>query len=254
MKTKKIAILYGVVGIIGLVLILQHILAFTPHDYFYIQNPNIEKYVGVNVVSAWADMSFFTYHTLIFFSIWSILYFVSVVFKVDRLYNFLYKRWIICFVFTNYVITVLIYSLFEILSPTNLGLYNINEPMAWHNFGTNILVHYVIFIFAFILYVKSETNGNITTKEIIINVTYLVIYYLVVKLTGMFCYQIEWYPYPIFDAGSMSLLFGLGGSKPFVGVILLIVSNMAILALYLSLLIGFSKIKSKQILNKKTDK
>lgn len=47
-----------VLGIIEIWIVLDHIIQFTPHDYFYIQHPDITKYVGTNVVSRFADLTF----------------------------------------------------------------------------------------------------------------------------------------------------------------------------------------------------
>lgn len=210
MKKELVLNIIGIIlGLFGIYLFIDHITGFTPHDYFYIQNPNIKLYVGVNVVSAWADLSFFTYHTLIFFSLWLIGYHLSKILKNKKLINFFTNKALVVFVCGNYLITVVFYTIFELASgnPT-FGLYS-NSFEAVYNFITNILVHYILFIVVIIVFLKVNVTGEIRKKHYLLMGGYFVLYYLYVKLTGMFMYKIEWYPYPIFDILSICNLIGI---------------------------------------------
>lgn len=222
-----------IIGILGLIIFFERIIAFSGHEYFYLQNPGIEKYVGVNVVSRWADLSFFTYHTLIFFSVFCILQFIGNIFKIKKINDFIYRKDVLNFITTNYVITCFCYTLFELLSgnPT-FGLYA-NVPHAWHSFGTNIIVHYVFFCFAIINFLVIKSNNKFSKKSYLYITLYLLIYFLVVKLTGMYCYRIIWYPYPIFDSESLCNMIGIEGINKVISIILLIVVDIVIYLLYL---------------------
>jgi len=188
-----------VIGISALALFLEHILLFTPHDYFYEANPGITYYVGVNVVSEWADLSYFTYHTIIIFGIWCICFSVSDCFNIEKLKHFVCHGSVITFIFTNYLITSLLYTVFELTSGNiTFGLYALNRK-AIHNFGTNILGHYIFFIIMIIIFIKSKFYGKVKNRHLIMMSCYVFIYYLYVLITGKFMYCIEWYPYPIFD-------------------------------------------------------
>lgn len=192
-------ILFIIIGVSALYLFIDHIAKFTPHDYFYDANHGIEYYVGVNVVSRWADLSFFTYHTIILFGVWFILYGISGLFKLEKLNFFLINKNLITFIFTNYLITTFMYTFFELTSGNiTFGLYA-NTPKAIHNFGTNILGHYIFFIIILIAFIKIEPVGVYKKKTLIFISFYVFIYYLYVLITGKFMYKIEWYPYPIFD-------------------------------------------------------
>ncbi len=196
-------------GIIGLWLFLSHMLHFSFPIYFYNQNPDIKFYYGTNVVSMWADLSFFSYHTLIFFSLWCILYAVSNFFNFKKLQNILKNTYIISFVFTNYVLTVILYTFFELTAENiTFGLYA-NVPLAYHNLGTNIIVHYLYFIFSLILFLKIKTTKKTNKFAKFFPLIYLIIYFIVVKILGKFAYVIEWYPYVIFDAKSLGQIFGI---------------------------------------------
>ena len=85
-------------GIISLWLVLNHIIHFEYPDYFWRANPDIQTYVGINVVSKWSDFSFFTYITMILFGIWCILIAISKLFNLEkinsRLVSMLYFRWL----------------------------------------------------------------------------------------------------------------------------------------------------------------
>lgn len=118
MKRKElfINILIGICGIIALWIVISHIAHFEYPDYFYNKKPNIDSYVGINVVSPFADFSFFTYLTIIIFGSWCILFSLSQIFKLEKLNNFLRARNLVCFVYCNYIMTITLYTLFELCS------------------------------------------------------------------------------------------------------------------------------------------
>ena len=230
-----------IVGICALALFIEHISMFTPHDYFYTVNPEINYYVGVNVVSAWADFSFFTYHTIILFGLWCVGYSISDCFKLKKLNHFMKHGSVITFVFTNYLITTLLYTVFELTSGNiTFGLYALTGK-AIHNFGTNILGHYVFFIIMLIIFIKIKPSGNIKNKHFAFMSCYILTYYFYVLISGKFMYQIEWYPYPIFDTYS---LFGVRLS-PYFEIPILIFIAVVLSAGYFFLLkiISYFKIK-----------
>lgn len=236
----------AVVGVLALWLFIDHILGFDEHEYFFIQNPGIEKYCGTNVVSPWADFSFFTYHTLIFFGIWLIGLFFSFILKSDKLKDFFTHEATVVFVLTNYTITCVLYTAFELSSgnPT-FGLYALNNN-AIHNLGTNILAHYVFYIFALLIGFKVRTKHAMKRRHVIIMLVYLLLYCLAVKITGKYCYRIEWYPYPIFDSQSLWQMLGLQNYVPLQGIFLLAFVYIVLLVGYILLLLGFRRLKRKQ--------
>lgn len=241
MKNKFINISYLIFGICAMWLVVDHITKFSFPDYFYNENPGIEFYVGINVVSAWADFSFFTYHTIILFSIWCILYSLSNFFKLEKLNCFIKHKAILVFLFTNYLITTVLYTFFELSSGNiTFGLYATNSK-AFHNFGTNILGHYVFFVIMLITFIKIKTQGNIKNKYLIYMSSYIFSYYLYVLLTGRFMYKIEWYPYPIFDSYS---LFGKR-LEVFLEIPLLLILDGILTLIYFFLLKGLAKFKTK---------
>ena len=239
-------------GIVSLWLVISHIAHFEYPDYFWHANPDIKTYVGVNVVSKWADFSFFTYITMLLFGIWCILLSISKLFNLQKMNKFLTQDWLVCFIFVNYVFTTLLYTVFQI-SSGDFGLYSTVKPVAWHNFGTSILGHYIFFVISLIIYIKinSQEQISIRNKKIghITSSIFLGVYYLVVKLTGEFAYQIRWFPYIIFDAKSFDTTLGIQNYT--LSVILLIICMFALFTIYqltFSLLLRF---KQKQR-NKKT--
>ncbi len=246
-SAKKIIynILMLLCGLVGLWLFLSHMLHFSFPDYFYTNNPSLDFYYGTNVVSMWADLSFFTYHTLIFFSLWCILYAISNLFNFKKLNTFLINPYVMSFVFTNYVVTVVLYTLFELTSGNiTFGLYA-NVPLAYHNLGTNIISHYVYFIFALILFLKVKSYKTKNRGLSLFPICYLLLYYIIVKLTGKFAYNIEWYPYIIFDATSIGKIFGVTN---YVACVFILISVLLIIGVaYMLLYRSFVNFKIKQI-------
>ena len=226
MKNKILSIVNILIGLIGLWIVLDHILKFTPHDYFYINNPGITYYVGINVVGMIADLSYFTYHTMIIFSVWTFLLGTSSILKFKKINKIFCHRSVVIFITTNYLITSFLYTIFELTSgnPT-FGLYEISNK-AIHNFGINIIGHYLLFFYNIFLFVKLKFNGDINKKHYFIMVSYLIVYYLYVKITGLYMYEIVWYPYPIFDCRS---LFGLSNDALIIYDILLIITILFII-------------------------
>ncbi len=238
-------------GILGIVLFLMHILGFKPHDYFFEANPGIEKYIGTNVVSMAADLSFFTYHTLIFFCIWLILFAISELFPLKKLNIFLRKRSIVSFVTVNYIITAVLYTVFELSSGNiTFGLYAL-IPAAIYNFVTNIIIHYVFFMLSLTVFFNVRTDNmeyTIRQKAICVGAptVYLLIYLTAVKTAGMNCYKIIWYPYPIFDADALAkIIIPFSVSEKF-KILLLIMVLILIFTAYLSLYIFLMHYKRKQ--------
>lgn len=243
MKAKINNLFYLITGICAIWLVADHILKFSYPDYFYNANQGIEYYVGVNVVSMLADFSFFTYHTIILFGVWCILYSISDYFSLTKLKNFTKHKAVITFLFTNYLVTTVLYTIFELTSGNiTFGLYA-NTPKAIHNLGTNILGHYVFFIVMLVSYIKIKTCGVIKKKYFIYMSGYIFIYYIYVLITGRFMYNIEWYPYPIFDTFA---LFGKRLAWYFEIPILLVIAVIMTIGYYYVLNL-INKLKIKDI-------
>lgn len=209
MRNKHIGFLSIIFGILAMWLVVDHVSNFSFPEYFYVNNPGITYYVGVNVVSPIADFSFFTYHTLIMFSVWTLALGISILFGLKRLYGFCVHKSVMVFIFVNYLITSVLYTVFELTSGNvTFGLYALNGA-AIRNFLTNILGHYVFFLFALFVFVKVKSQGTCEKKHFLSMSAYIFLYLIYVKLSGMYFYVIEWYPYPIFDLQAISRLIGL---------------------------------------------
>ncbi len=252
MENKESKIKFGwyyfclLIGIAVVWLIVDRITGFEYPQYFYDANEGITQYVGTNVVSQWADFSFFAYQTMIFFALWLLLLFVGYMLKWTKLRRMLTHEATVTFILTNYTITTVAYTIFELTSgnPT-FGLYAYNNE-AIHNFGTNILAYYVFYIIALIIGFRIETHGKLKAKHITVFILYLLAYYAAVKITGMYCYDIEWYPYVIFDA---KILWETYFSAPYDATqayALLVGIGLVLIFLYYGLLRFFSSMKQKQ--------
>ena len=78
--------------------------------------------------------------------------------------DFLTQDWLVCFIFANYIFTTLLYTVFQI-SSGDFGLYSTVKPVAWHNFGTSILGHYIFFVISLIMYNKINSQEQISIKN-----------------------------------------------------------------------------------------
>jgi len=240
---KSVVTINFIFGIIAIVLVIQHVAAFIPHDYFYNQNPTLTLFSGVNVVSRWADFSFFTYHTVIFYGLWAVGLFFAYSLKLKSI-SFFTNSTVVTFVLTNYILTAVIYTAFELLSgnPT-FGLYALNGK-AIHNFGTNILAHYVICAVCAITCLKIKTQGEIKPRHVLIILAYLIIYCIAVKLTGRYCYKIEWYPYPIFHGDLLMAMLGITSYNVGIKIICIFIVFAFLAIAYFLIFFVVSKIKA----------
>ncbi len=236
---------YLLLGAAAIWLFADHVAGFRYPQYFYDANEGIRKYIGVNVVSRWADFSYFTYQTLLFFAAWMLLLFVSYTLKWQKLHRFLTHEATVTFILTNYTVTSVLYTVFELSSGTpTFGLYA-HTNAAIHNFGTNIVAHYVLYLFALGIGLKTETNGRLRKRHTALFVLYLLAYYIGVKITGMYFYEIEWYPYILFDAEALwKTFFKLPYDKT-LGYVFLAGIGIAAIVLYTLLLRLFSACKQQ---------
>ena len=240
---RKNVIFYLALGIVGLILFIWVSIRVDGQEWFFKAYPDVKLYYATNVVSGWANFAYFTYLSLILFSLWCVLYFVAFIFKSDKLLGFLKNEATVTFITANYVISCIFYTVFALLqSPPNFSLYNIREPYAWFSFSTNIIIHY--FYTAFVLVMFFKIDVNISKRKIyhLIPLLYMLVYYAIVKVTGMYVYRIEWYPYPIFHPQFMNEIFGIEGSNP-IGYLFMVVACAILLVCYYGLYFGALKLK-----------
>ena len=254
-KSKYIclSVAFILCAVFALWIFVDHICGWKPQPWAL--TPQTTVYCGVNVVSPWADFAFFTYQTLIFFGVWCVLSGVALIFKAsgvkaaDRLVAFAFYKYVKSFVLSGYAITCVVYTAFELIwASDSFGLYDARVAAAWHNFGTNLAVHYALFAACVALYFVSPTCGKRIALPYVIVAAYAVTYVVAVKLTGAYCYSIEWYPYPIFHTSTIMQVVGIENRA--VATCLLVVVFVAIGALY-GLVFGViaelvSKVTTKQ--------
>lgn len=189
------------VGAIGWWLFLSHMLHYKHYPY-YIEH--FDLYTGNNVVSKWADFSYFTYHTLLFFSTWSLMYGAASLVGLKKLKRFLQKSTVLSFVFLNYCATALLYTAFELAArPVTFGFYA-NVPLAYHSLGTNLIAHYLYFALALLAFLKVPAERGRPRIALPLALSYLAVYLAAVKIAGEFAYPIRWFPYPVFDLESFT--------------------------------------------------
>lgn len=242
---KIICILMILCAVLVFWVFVDSVANFVYPSHFYKRHPEIELFIGQNVVSAWANFAFFTHITMLLWGIWALMFAICKLCKCNNgIFEFLQNDTVMCFVFVNYLMTAVLYTVFTLGSGDfTFGLVP-NMALGWHCFGTNILSHYVIFAFAVYIFYKLPTSQGNISWAMIGSGTMLAVYYFVVKLTGEFAYNIRWFPYVIFDAKSFGALFGITNYA--VSVALLVVACVAVLGLYLWAYKYFIEFKRKQ--------
>lgn len=194
-------------AILGLSIIATHMIFFLYANYIN-EHPDVTTQIGVNVVSPWADFSFFTYITVIIFSLWCIGYALSNIFSWQRLNNFLRKDTLLSFVFCNYLLTISLYTFYQLFEELPFGWFG-NHPISWLSLFASIILHYILFAVECVIFVKVRPIHSNHKKGHIYSATFLLTYYLIVKIVGEFAFPIRYFPYIIFDAQSIGNFVGI---------------------------------------------
>lgn len=195
------------------------------------------------MVSGWANFAYFTYLGLILFSLWCILYFFAFFFNSEKLLGFLKNEATVTFVTANYMISCIFYTVFALMeSPPTFSLYDIHAPYAWFSFSTNIIIHYVYTAFVLVMFFQIDVQRAKRKIFHLIPLFYMLVYYALVKVSGMYVYRIEWYPYPIFHPQFMNEIFGIEGSNP-IGYLFMVIACAILLVFYYGLYYGAIKLK-----------
>lgn len=189
------------VSCLGLAIFIEHLLGYQYQEWFY-ENGIYDPYTNVNVVSRWADFSFFTYISLIIFCLWGIVRFISIVFRLERLYKIVNNSYLILFICLNQFNVCLLYTISQVAFKGTFGWWD-NSPRSLHSLGTNIAVHYFITAIG-IVYFLIHNFEKVKFKKCLLFLIFFTIYGIIVKIAGMHCYVFEWYPYPIFTKDALA--------------------------------------------------
>ncbi len=199
-KIKKreyvLTVILFLISCFGLAIVAEHIAGYEYQEWFF-KNGIHDPYTNVNVVSRWADFSFFTYLSLILFCLFGILKFVACIFKTEKLNRIVNNSYFVFFICLNQFIVLLLYTISQIVFKGNFG-WGGHSPRAYHSFGTNLVTHY-FFTTVAIIYFFIHKFDKIEFKKCLYFLIFFPVYGTIVKLTGMYCYTFEWYPYPIFS-------------------------------------------------------
>lgn len=247
MKKKEILISSVLLcfSVLGLALFIDHIVRFVPADYFYKDGVPLDPYTNVNVVSRWANFSYFTYLSLIMFCLFGIAKFFSTIFghKIDRLKRITDSPYVIIFVCVNQFFVLIVYTASEIAFGGKFGWYG-NNFGSIYSLVTNLIIHYLITSVAIIYFFT--VKAKVTPKYCLWYAAFFVVYGIAVKITGMYCYRFEWYPYPFFSAEGLWHKIFVGKEYNEVAAVILDIAVIAIIAaIYAVTVFAACKIISK---------
>lgn len=217
---------------LGLAIFTELVVNFEYPEEFY-QEEYFNRFTTINVVSRWANFSFFTYWSLIIFSLWGIFKFIATIFKIEKLQRIVNNSYLVLFVCLNQAIVMILYTVYQLAFDGSFSYYG-PYPRSYHSLGTNLTVHYVITIIA-IVYFFFHKFEKIQFKKCLIFLVFLVIYGTLVKITGMYCYSFDWYPYPIFSREAIwHTIFGnFNNYHPILALVILIFVLILLIAIYL---------------------
>ncbi len=233
---------------LGIAIFVEHIAGYEYQEWFY-KNGIYNPYTNVNVVSRWADFSFFTYISLILFCLFGILKFIAYIFKIAKMNKIVNNSYLVFSLCLNQFIVILLYTLSQIVFKGTFGWWD-HSPRSYHSLGTNLTVHYFITIVA-IIYFFIHKFDKIEFKKCLYFLIFFLIYGIIVKITGMYCYTFEWYPYPIFSKKALwHALFGtFENYNSVLAFVMLMFTIALIIGIYL--LFTFLAIKCINLKNKK---
>ena len=199
-KTFWCAFVYFCIAVVAIGLFIYRICTWTWQDWFF-KPQYFNPYTVVNVVSRWADFAYLTYIAQLLFCIWAILRFFAVAFDSQRLLKFTNNSYVVLFVCINQFFVMVAYTLTQLIPGQNFGFYATDAYAIW-SFTTNILTHYG-FTTAAIVYFFLHEHNKIQFRKTLLFLPFFAVYAVIVKVTGMYCYVFEWYPYPFFSAESI---------------------------------------------------
>ena len=244
MKNRKWEIILGFgIGIFSISMFVWHFLLFSVPANYFDKYPAGTIFYDRNVVSPWANLLFFTNQTLLIFAGWCLLIGIHGISRSEKLKNFVYSENTMNFVFANYLITFLLYTIMELIGRREFGLYGTSLD-AWFSFFRNIAIHYILFFVCTALFFKLKPTKEFSNKTYLYSGIYLLCYYLVARIIGRFCFRVEWYPYMFFHSKVLWKFLGLGPYNQFVAIALMFIVMVAILGLYFLLLFAVRNIKS----------
>lgn len=244
MKNRKLEIILGFgIGFFSISMFVWHFLLFNVPANHFDKYPAGTIFYGRNVVSAWANFLFFTNQTLLIFAGWCFLIGIHGISRSEKLRDFVYSENTMTFVFTNYLITFLLYTIMELLGSGDFGFYGTSID-AWFSFFRNIAIHYILFFVCAALFFKLKPTKEFSNKTYLYSGIYLLIYYLVARIIGRFCFHVEWYPYMFFHSKVLWEFLGLGPYNQFVAIALMIIVMIIITGLYFLSLFAVRNVKA----------
>lgn len=244
-KTFWVAFVYFCIAVVSIGLFIYRICDWTWQEWFF-KPQYFNPYTVVNVVSRWADFAYLTYISQLMFCIWAILRFCAVAFGSQRLSNFTDNSYVVTFVCVNQFFVLVAYTLSQFVTGQNFGLYA-TDAYAIKSFVLNIFTHYLI-TSAAVAYFFIHRHNKIQFRKTLLVMPFFVVYGIVVKLTGMYCYVFEWYPYPFFSAESTWFnVFGtLDNFNKTYAVLLIVAAIALIFAMYVLFLFLATKYVNKK--------
>lgn len=247
-KDFWIAFIYFCIAVSAIVLFVYRLCEWTWPEWFYTPL-HFNPYTTVNMVSRWANFAFLTFISQLLFCCWAIVRFVAILFNLKHLTKFTNNSYIVLFVCLNQFIVLVLYTLTQIAPGQNFGYYG-SDPYAIKSFVLNLLNHY-FFTSVAVVYFFIHKHNRIEFKRCLLFFPFYVLYGIIVKITGMYCYSFEWYPYPIFSVQSMWYnIFGtLQNFNKTYSILLILLTVSIIVGIYVLLIFLSTKYVNKKSVN-----
>lgn len=242
-----IALIFFVLCVIGLYFFIDLLVSFQKPTWFYHPINDLEKKIAK--ISRFSLFMYFTYLSLFLYSVWGVLRFLAVLSRNQRLINVLTNKYLVTFLTANQLLTLIAYTVSQGFSAIPYGFINFQRD-NFIGFLKGIYIHYVLTTASIIYFFILETPKSLNGKIIGLFTLFPCFYALVVKLVGLYAFNVEWYPYAIFSRKAIWLAVFNDFSEYNVNfamllIVVVIVFCMSVYFLTLFFLNRFSKKKNE---------
>lgn len=199
LKTKEfwLSLFMCGLGILGIALMVKYAVDWGGWGPVWETDPNM-MYISNDIAGRGCSFLMFTNITLYIFCFYTILNFISVLFDIKKLKNFLKNPYVLLFIAVNQFLVLLVFTIMAAVFGMDLSSEVLKEPFNRHNIAASFFKHYVLTIAAIVFAFVQKPRKKVSFKKCLWFLAYPIAYAIVVKICGNVCFPYEWYPYPFF--------------------------------------------------------
>ncbi len=189
-------------GVLGIAIMAKYVADWTGWGPVWESDPNT-IYLSNDISARFSSCLYFTNITLFIFCVYTILNFISVLFNIKKLREFLHNPYVLLFIGINQFLVLLVYTLMIIVFGVDVSPEILSIPGNRHNFAASLFKHYVLTVVAVVFVLCQKPRKKVSFKKCLWFLAYPITYAILVKILGNTCFLYEWYPYPFFGPKHM---------------------------------------------------